>query len=182
MDRRWNGADYERDSNSSEKKLLPVSATLSIIPSSVKDNNNTASTAGGGEENEYAYIDRKSLSTFSGIHTLSNGIEQQQQHQQISPEPYATTDILRSSASVATNVAVLSNDQNVSLRNGGSQTQLYAVRFHLYSVSFCDKNKFKPLQNLMLGKYFRNTTKFVIFKCKGRNGKWQKLGMQVCRM
>ena len=140
MDRRWNGADYERDSNSSEKKLLPVSTTLSAMASSVKDNNNTATTAACSDENEYAYIDRKSLSTFSGIHTLSNGIEQQQQQQQhISPEPYATTDLLRSSASVASNVAgLLSHDKNINLRNGGSQTQLYAVRFHLYSVTFWD--------------------------------------------
>ena len=128
MDRRWTGTDYERDSNSSEKKLIPISATVPSFTKSVRDNNNTP--LNGGEENEYAYIDRKSLSTFSGIQMGGNGLDQAT-IQKISPEPYATTDILRSSvASVASNnMAMLSNDKNVSLQTGGSQTKLYAVRF-----------------------------------------------------
>ena len=144
IDRRWTGgpADYERDSNSSEKKLLaPIStAALSMATSSsgLKDNNSTSPTS-ATEENEYAYIDRKSLSTFSGIHTTmvngNSGIEQQQQQQQISPEPYATTDILRSSTatSVPSNnvVSASSNDTNLNHRNSGSQNQLFAVRHFL---------------------------------------------------
>ena len=129
MDRRWTGPDYERDSNSSEKKLIPVSTTVSSFVASARDNNSTPAN-NAAEENEYAYIDRKSLSTFSGIH-LGN---EQQKH--ISPEPYATTDILRNSASVpsCSNVAtnMLSNNDN-NIKNGGSQTQLYAVRFYLFS-------------------------------------------------
>ena len=132
MDRRWAGPDYERDSNSSEKKLIPVSTTVSSFVSSARDNNNTQANA--VEENEYAYIDRKSLSTFSGIHNIVNSSDQQTTQQHISPEPYATTDILRSSASVASNVAMLSNDKNSNLKKGGSQTQLYAVRFYLFSL------------------------------------------------
>ena len=131
MDRRWTGTDYERDSNSSEKKLIPASTTVSSFVSSARDNNNTQSNA-AVEENEYAYIDRKSLSTFSGMHSIGNGLDQTQQ-QHISPEPYATTDILRTSASVASNVAMLSNDKSANLKKGGSQTQLYAVRFYLFS-------------------------------------------------
>ena len=131
MDRRWKGPDYERDSNSSEKKLISLSNTVSSFVTSARDNNNTQSNA-VVEENEYAYIDRKSLSTFSGIHSIGNGLDQQQH---ISPEPYATTDILQSSASVASNVAMLSsNDKNTNLIKGGSQTQLYAVRFYLFSL------------------------------------------------
>ena len=129
MDRRWTGPDYERDSNSSEKKLITGSTTVSSFVSSARDNNNT-SQPNAVEENEYAYIDRKCLSTFSGINNIvGNSTDQQMQH--VSPEPYATTDILRSSvASVASNnMAMLSNDKNVSLQTGGSQTKLYAVRF-----------------------------------------------------
>lgn len=136
MDRRWTGPDYERDSNSSEKKLIPVSNTVSSFVPSARDNNSTQSNA-VVEENEYAYIDRKSLSTFSGFHSIGNGLDHQQH---ISPEPYATTDILRTSKSVASNVAMhSSNDKNNSLRKGGSQTQLYAVRF--LSIHSCIKIK-----------------------------------------
>ena len=130
MDRRWTGTDYERDSNSSEKKLIPISATVPSFTKSVRDNNNTS--LNGGEENEYAYIDRKSLSTFSGIQTGGNVLDQATT-QKISPEPYATTDIFRSKASVGSNIAMLSKDNNnMNRQNGGSQTQLYAVRFYLF--------------------------------------------------
>ena len=132
MDRRWTGPDFERDSNSSEKKLIPVSTTISSFCASARDNNNTNNAV---EENEYAYIDRKSLSTFSGIHSMAiNGSELHQSQKHISPEPYATTDILRNSASSSSNVNnMLSNDKNSSIKNGGSQTQLYAVRIYLFS-------------------------------------------------
>ena len=131
MDRRWTGPDFERDSNSSEKKLIPVSTTISSFCASARDNNNTNNAV---EENEYAYIDRKSLSTFSGIHGMAiNGSELHQSQKHISPEPYATTDILRNSASSSSNVNnMLSNDIKSNIKNGGSQTQLYAVRFYLF--------------------------------------------------
>ena len=130
MDRRWTGPDFERDSNSSEKKLIPVSNTVSSFAASGRDNNNTPAT-NAVEENEYAYIDRKSLSTFSGIHNTN--ANESQKH--ISPEPYATTDILRSSVSTSSNVTnVLSGDKNSNLKNGGSQVQLYAVRFYLFGI------------------------------------------------
>ena len=141
MDRRWTGPDYERDSNSSEKKLIPGSNTVSSFVSTARDNNN-ASQSNAVEENEYAYIDRKSLSTFSGINNIvGNSSDHQMQH--ISPEPYATTDILRSSvASVASNnMGMLSNDKNTSIQMGGSQTQLYAVRF--LSTHSCIKIKIR---------------------------------------
>ena len=141
MDRRWTGPDYERDSNSSEKKLIPGSTTVSSFVSTARDNNN-ASQSNAVEENEYAYIDRKSLSTFSGINNIvGNSSDHQMQH--ISPEPYATTDILRSSvASVASNnMGMLSNDKNTSIQMGGSQTQLYAVRF--LSTHSCIKTKIR---------------------------------------
>ena len=75
IDRRWNTGDYEKDSNSSEKKLL---GTLSCSQQQNK-------ICGNASENEYAYIDGHKLSTFN--QGLTN--------RQNSPEPYATTDILR---------------------------------------------------------------------------------------
>ena len=128
-DRRWTGPDFERDSNSSEKKLIPISTTVSSFAALGRDNNNTPAV-NAVEENEYAYIDRKSLSTFSGIHNI-NANEQHQSQKHISPEPYATTDILRNSTS--SNVTkMLSNDKNINIKNGGSQSQLYAVRFNQF--------------------------------------------------
>lgn len=86
IDRRWNGGDYEKNSNSSEKKLL----------------GNTANA-----DNEYAYIDRRNLSTFhsssSSNYENASALGQQQQHppQSRSPEPYATTNIFREAPAYA---------------------------------------------------------------------------------
>ncbi|CAB4065403.1 ROBO2 [Lepeophtheirus salmonis] len=60
IDRRWNGGDYEKDSNSSEKKLLNQNGTASHL-----------------QENEYAYIDRNKLfSTFGnrGVQQLRKSV------------------------------------------------------------------------------------------------------------
>lgn len=85
IDRRWNGGDYEKDSNSSEKKLL-----------------------GGGNvpnhsDNEYAYIDRRGLSTFHGGGNSANNSNSSSTYENghQSPEPYATTDILRQQKTVS---------------------------------------------------------------------------------
>jgi hypothetical protein len=80
IDRRWNTADYEKDSNSSEKKLL---------------SNNFPHHSNSNSDTEYAYVDRHNVSSFtnrsSGSESRKNGARKNAE----SPEPYATTDILR---------------------------------------------------------------------------------------
>lgn len=81
IDRRWNTADYEKDSNSSEKKLLSTN-----FPHNSNSNSDT----------EYAYVDRHNISSFTN--RSSSGSESRKQEKRKnaeSPEPYATTDILR---------------------------------------------------------------------------------------
>nr|XP_040567965.1 protein sax-3-like [Lepeophtheirus salmonis] len=73
IDRRWNGGDYEKDSNSSEKKLLNQNGTASHL-----------------QENEYAYIDRNKLFSTFGNRGCSN-----YESPSFLQSPYATTDILR---------------------------------------------------------------------------------------
>ena len=84
IDRRWNGGDYEKDSNSSEKKLLGGGGL-------------TNERTNHGSDNEYAYIDRHNLTTFNNGFLRAN-----------SPEPYATTDILRQQHNVYPSSAVVS--------------------------------------------------------------------------
>lgn len=74
IDRRWNGGDYEKDSNSSEKKLLGGG----------NNNNGGGMAVNNNSDNEYAYIDRRNLTTFHSRF-----------YENRSPEPYATTDIVR---------------------------------------------------------------------------------------
>ena len=80
IDRRWNTADYEKDSNSSEKKLLSSHA---------KHNSNSNS------DTEYAYVDRHNISSFTNRSSGSESRKQVLLKTAESPEPYATTDILR---------------------------------------------------------------------------------------
>ena len=77
IDRRWNDLD-EKDSNSSERKLLKGTTTTNS--SAAEDCNNAGN-------NEYAYIDRRSL--------LNNSFHYEFKAPAASPEPYATTDIIR---------------------------------------------------------------------------------------
>ncbi len=84
IDRRWTDID-EKDSNSSERKLLKGTTTTN---SSAEDNGN----------NEYAYIDRQSLAT--GF--------QYEYGRPASPEPYASTDILRRQQQVSLNACLFS--------------------------------------------------------------------------
>jgi hypothetical protein len=80
IDRRWNTADYEKDSNSSEKKLLS-----SQFPHNSNSNSDT----------EYAYVDRHNVSSFTNRSSGSESRKQALRKNAESPEPYATTDILR---------------------------------------------------------------------------------------
>ena len=80
IDRRWNTADYEKDSNSSEKKLLS-----GHFPQNSNSNSDT----------EYAYVDRHNVSSFTNRSSGSENRKQASRKNAESPEPYATTDILR---------------------------------------------------------------------------------------
>lgn len=110
IDRRWNHGDYEKDSNSSEKKLLPQSqkkvenvlTNLSIFASKKISNNehffsqNKHHGSNPNSDTEYAYVDRHNLSSFTNKSSGSEGkkwcINNKKPE---SPEPYATTDLLR---------------------------------------------------------------------------------------
>jgi hypothetical protein len=86
IDRRWNTADYEKDSNSSEKKLL---ASHAHQHSHHQHNSNSNS------DTEYAYVDRHNISSFTNRSSGSESRKQVLRKNAESPEPYATTDILR---------------------------------------------------------------------------------------
>ena len=88
IDRGWNGTDYEKESDSSEKKLLGAPQTISHTSTS-----NGSSHSNSNSDTEYAYVDRHNVSSFTnsscGAKSRGGGAE--------SPEPYATTDIFQHS-------------------------------------------------------------------------------------
>ena len=86
IDRGWNGTDYEKESDSSEKKLLGAPQTISHTSTS-----NGSSHSNSNSDTEYAYVDRHNVSSFTnsscGGKSRAGGAE--------SPEPYATSDIFQ---------------------------------------------------------------------------------------
>uniref|UniRef100_A0A0K2V5X8 Roundabout homolog 2like [Nasonia vitripennis] n=1 Tax=Lepeophtheirus salmonis TaxID=72036 RepID=A0A0K2V5X8_LEPSM len=79
----WIDRDYEKSSNSSEKKLL-------------NDARTPQSSSSGHSDTEYAYVDNKhNISSF----TTSSGGSSTGRKAMESPEPYATTDILQTNYS-----------------------------------------------------------------------------------
>ena len=88
IDRGWNGTDYEKESDSSEKKLLGAPQTISHTSTS-----NGSSHSNSNSDTEYAYVDRHNVSSFTnsscGGKSRAGGAE--------SPEPYATSDIFQHS-------------------------------------------------------------------------------------
>ena len=87
IDRRWNTADYEKDSNSSEKKLLSSRGHKHQQQQQHNSNSNS--------DTEYAYVDRHNISSFTNRSSGSESRKQVMRKNAESPEPYATTDILR---------------------------------------------------------------------------------------
>ena len=89
IDRGWNGTDYGKESDSSEKKLLSAHQTISHTSTS-----NGSSHSNSNSDTEYAYVDRHNVSSFTnsscGAKSRNGGAE--------SPEPYATSDIFQHTA------------------------------------------------------------------------------------
>ena len=87
IDRGWNDKDYEKGSDSSEKKLLAAHQTISHTSTS-----NGSSHSNSNSDTEYAYVDRHNVSSFTNS---SCGAKSRNGGGAESPEPYATSDIFQ---------------------------------------------------------------------------------------
>ena len=89
IDRRWGSDSCEKDSNSSEKKLLNMHGSNSNSHHSTTNHNNSHSNS--NSDTEYAYVENKhNISSF----TNSSGSRKAAE----SPEPYATTELFQQQA------------------------------------------------------------------------------------
>jgi len=118
IDRRWNNADIQDGSCTSDKKLLKH-----LDPNS--------------SENEYAYIDRAKLATFASEYSVNRNDHMDQFHDLA---PYASTDILRNQiayekASMYQGLTPLSHEP---LKSAMQQRTSFSNRYSRSSQSYDD--------------------------------------------
>lgn len=138
IDRRW-ADSCEKDSNSSEKKLL---------------SNNHCNHQHSNSDTEYAYVTEKqhNISQFTNSSAGSSTRKNAE-----SPEPYATTDIFQRHFTTSNHYAVAPSVYNYTRRNVHScdnliaepQSQQYAQHIIPHNYQRSSVNSKKPTRNLL---------------------------------